>query len=386
MPPKGDPRFEFFEGEDLARNRESGIFYAVKAFAGLPNLFRTTKTTDKRKAKKELPRLIKEHLEKYQDGKRAAGAAPSVSEVIDEVEQTETPGLRRKTQSKRAFYFARIRDEMKLGHLPIDRVTLRLWTDRLEAVRAQRKRRTYWDYVKHMNILLRYAYEQKYVSHHVAFPNPDKKSNAGTVLSVPELRLLWDVMGETTRDQFVLGYECAMRKLEALHLTWDRIDLETGELTLRAEDVKTGSKTGKGRQFIVTPHALERLRARFDRQCRTSAIAPSGSERLENARKWVFPSEAGAGPITDNKTAWAAAKERALERMPQFQHWARWHDLRHTAITRMLVEQGMNITRVSEYVGTSVATLQRVYLHSTAEHTRGVSEGLRITDAKPTRD
>ena len=50
-----------------------------------------------------------------------------------------------------------------------------------------------------------------------------------------------------------------------IFLTWDRIDLETGKLTLRAEDVKTGSKTGKGRVFFVSPNALERIRARRKR-------------------------------------------------------------------------------------------------------------------------
>lgn len=380
MPPKGDPRFIFFEGEDLAQNRESLIFYAVKHFKGLPPLFKSTKQTDKRKAKKELPRLFREHLEKYQDGKRAAGDSPTVTEVIEEVEHTETPSHRKRTQRQHKFYFGRIRDELKLGPMPIERVSLKIWTDRIDAQRALpppkkgRKRMTYKDYAKHMNILLRYAYEQKYVSHLVTFPNPDKKTKVGTVLTIPELKLLWEVMGETTRDQFVLGYECAMRKLEALHLTWDRVDLDAGQIILRAEDVKTGSKTGKGREFYMTPHALERLRAR------------KALQDKEKPSRWVFPSETGKGPVTDNKVAWTAAKERALKKMPAFQHWARWHDLRHTAITRMLVEQGMNITHVSEYVGTSVDTLQRVYLHSRAEHTRGVNVGLQITDAKPTGD
>lgn len=42
----------------------------------------------------------------------------------------------------------------------------------------------------------------------------------------------------------------------------------------------------------------------------------------------------------------------------------------------------INFTHVSEYVGTSVSTLQRVYLHSRAEHTKGVNAGLMILGGK----
>lgn len=378
MPP--DSKWKFFEGEDLAQNLESGIFYASKAFARMPNLFRTTKQKEKRLAKKELPRLIKDHLEAHESGLRRVGKIPTVAELIEEINQTETPGLRPKTQRKRKFYFTEIRDAMGLGPIPMDRFTLSIFTARLDRLLAKKTRRTSWDYFKHGNILNRYAYQQKYVSHRVTFPNRDPKSNAGTVLTVEEILQLWSVMNETTRDQFVLAYECCMRLREALHLTWDRVDLESGEITLRAQDVKTGSKTGKGRQFIMTPHALERILARWN------AVEPGES----NAHKFVFPSPSGKGPMDDNKIAWGLAKDRALKGnekravkpMPHFQHWVRWHDLRHTAISRMLVEQKINITLVSEYVGTSVSTLQKVYLHSRAEHTKGVTAALRIMGEK----
>lgn len=47
--------------------------------------------------------------------------------------------------------------------------------------------------------------------------------------------------------------------------------LETGEWTLSAERVKTGSKTGEGRSFIISPTALSRLRARSLRMAGSSA-------------------------------------------------------------------------------------------------------------------
>jgi integrase len=391
VPPKD--RFEYLAGKEdgLAVDQESGIIYAIKHFRGMPALYKSLQTKDRKEAKRRLPQKIKEHLERYSDGKREAGRAPTVAEVIEEIQRTESTTLRKKTQRQRTFYFERIRDEMDLGHMPMDKLTLKLWADRLERLQRKHKaeaqksgkrlRKTYWGFSKNANILNRYAYEQKYVSHLVTFPNPDGLREPGTVFTIEEIRQLWNVMGENTRDQFVLSYECCMRLREMLHLTWDRVDLETGEITLRQQDVKTGSKTGKGRQFIMTDHALERLKKR--RALIESVYLGAGRP----VPRYVFPSPTGNGPVDDNKIAWNRAKRdvlegnkrRGIKANPSFQHWGTWHDLRHTAISRMLVEQKMNITLVSEYVGTSVSTLQKVYLHSKAEHTKGINAALKIS-------
>lgn len=379
MPPES--KWEFLEGEDLALNLESGIYYMSKAMKGIPNIFRSTGQKDKRKAKGQFTRIIKEHLDRYEAGARAPGKSPTVAEVIHEIGPIEDPKLRENTRKKRKFYFARIRDVYDLGSIPIDRLTLPLWMGRLlrvQALPAPKKgkhRKTFKDDQKHANILLRYAYEQKYVSHWITFPNPDRPTPERIVFTIDEIRQLWAVMNEDTRDQFVLSYESCMRLREMLHLTWERVNLGTGEITLRPIDVKTGSKTGRGRRFIMTPHALARIKKRKAEQ--------------EPASLWVFPSPTGRGPVDDNKTAWNNAKaavlegdeKRGLPANSAFQYGGTWHDLRHTAITRLLVEQRINITLVSEYVGTAVGTLQRVYLHSTAEQTKSVALGLDITKA-----
>ena len=96
---KGSENWEYFENEDLMRNRASGIFYALKSFRGLPQLSRSTGETDKRKAKAKLPQYIREHLEEHQDGRVRASSSPSVGEVIEEMlaGQGERKPLRRKT-------------------------------------------------------------------------------------------------------------------------------------------------------------------------------------------------------------------------------------------------------------------------------------------------
>lgn len=400
MLPEKDKRFCAVPGTDLSLNTESGIYYATKQFRHLriPMLFKTTKETDIRKAKKRLPQLIKEHLDVHQEGRRREGRGRLVEDVIAEIQRTESPGLRSGTQENRTMYFEELGKE--LGHLPIDRLSLSIWTRWLEDFRKRKARKTFWDYAKHMNILIRYAYEQKYVSHLITFPNPDPKKATGTVLSPQNIRELWAVMNDDTRDQLVLAYENCMRLREVLYLTWDRVDLETGEITLRPEDVKTGSKTGKGRTFFVSEQALERLRERRRRQLAgesgMSAAAwralitttvPTGmkdsdvvSERIRSAAKWVFPSPTGNGPVEWNATAWKRAKAKALKANPAFPHWARWHDLRHSSLSHLLLDKKMNPLLVAEFAGVSMQTIQRVYLHSTAEKTKSISRAISIRE------
>jgi integrase len=197
-------------------------------------------------------------------------------------------------------------------------------------------------------------------------PLSDPKSKAGRLFTNAELSALWDAMSEDMRDQFVLAFECFMRLREALLLTWDRIDLNTGKLTLRAEDVKTGSKTGKGRSFFVSPNALTRLRAKYANQ-----VEPS---------PYVFPAPGLPDqPRNQNKNAWTSVKRKA-----GIKGRARWHDIRHTSLTKALLEQELNAAQVSEYAGVSLRTIQRVYLHSNEELTKNVANALSI--ARISRD
>jgi integrase len=162
-----------------------------------------------------------------------------------------------------------------------------------------------------------------------------------------------------------------MRKGEKIELTWDRIDLATGLVVLMAEHVKTGSKTGKGRKFIMSPLASQRMQARY--------------EERDPESQYVFPSATDPQkPKRTNHQAWTKAKKKA-----GITGRARWHDLRHTALTWATLgdpsltreERSRSIQpveKVSEYAGVSIPVLQRVYLHGREEHTRDVSMAVSI--------
>lgn len=357
------PRFVSIES-GLVLNTESGVFYVRKTFRRyrIPDLFESTRETKIQKARARRDQLVADHLAKYLKGDQSGLSRKSgrtVASIIDEVLETVTPGTRKRTQENHRFYLGELRKEW--GRWDISRIDLSAWSIWIKDFRTRKSRKTFFDYQKNMNLVLHYAYDQRYVSHRVELPNPDTHKPAWRLYTDAEISALWRVMNEETRDEFSLCFECFMRLREALYLTWDRVDLKTGVVTLRPEDVKTGSKTGKGRAFIVSALALARLRAR--------------RKRIEGP--WVFPRPDGKAPVHSNKTAWRQAKKLA-----GITGKARWHDLRHSALSKALLDSGADIVRVSEYSGVSIKTLQRVYLHSTPQKTEAVSRAVRIIRKK----
>lgn len=349
----------------LFRKSDSPFYYVRKTFKRyrIKPLFESTKEETIGKARAKAEELINEHLNRYvgegRDYKSKRFHSRSIASVIDEINRVETGDLRMRTQEHRHLYFNEFKKE--LGSVDITRMDADRWADWLAGFRKRKNRRTYWDYAKHMNIVLRYAYAHKYVSHMVKLKVSDPAPDEARVFTEEEIGRLYAAMSPTTRDQFVLSYENYMRLREVLHLRWDCVNLETGLIRLKASDVKTGSKTKKGREFLISERALERLQDR--------------RKLMGDTSPYVFPNKADSGrPAGQNITAWIAAKRRA-----GITGTAKWHSLRHTAITHALLKHGVDIMRVSEFAGVSAATIQKVYLHSTAQQTAVAGQVLRIS-------
>lgn len=350
---------------DLIRNIDSGVIYGRKQFRrlGIPALFKSTGEITLGKAKSAWDMLKQSHINKFlgvDDSsvivrKRERTFGDCAKEVLKEY----TPTQRLGTQENHKYYIGEL---VKLfGEYDPNAISVKLFNEAIKRLKRKGKRKTFMDYAKHMNLVMHYAYNQKYCTHDISFSNPDAKGEgAGRVYTDEEIKSLWKAMGDDQRDLFVLSYECIMRLREAMFLTWSRIDLDSGLITLRASDVKTGSKTGKGRQFQASKNALDRMRARFKR---IGLVSP-----------FVFPSPTNKQkPMRQNKTAWASAKKNA-----NIKGRARWHDLRHTALTKALLVHKLNPIEVSEYAGVSVRTIQEIYLHSKAEQTRSVAGVIKI--------
>lgn len=375
---------------NLYRHIRSGTYHVWKNFKrlGIKPLRESTRQTTLGKARTEAELIIQRHKNRClgiddtavflrKKGNSFGSAAKLALEK-------HTPRKRRaRTQEKHNLIIPALIE--KWGSYQLKDISSEGFKDWIDEIKAEkwacgqshqicldgkcghRRRQTFMDYAKHMNFVMRIAFERKLIDSLITFENPDEEKETGRVFTRAEITALWNVMGDDTRDQFVLCFESMMRLREALYLTWDRVNLKTGQITLRKEDVKTGSKTGKGRDFIMSKNSLVRMKARFEKtkHLGSTYVFPA-KEKL--SKRWNI-----LKPQHDNDSAWNRSKKAAGITGP-----ARWHDLRHTAISEALLVQGHPIVKVSEYCGTSVATLQRVYLHSKAEQTKDVATAIRI--------
>ena len=365
----------------LFKNSDSGIYYVRQKHLGLRPLFQSTGESKKGTALTVAQKLIGEWLGE-KSGYRGArpknfkAAAEWVLTNYTHKDSARKP--RHGTQALHEFYIGEL--IRHIGNKKLDDVGAGTLDEVIEKVKATPRftksgkelpmRKTFSDYAKHLNLVMRRAYKAEMVSHLHTYENPDEVKETGRLLTRAEINALWKVMNEEMRDQFVLALECVMRLREAICAPWSEINLETGVWTLPAKRVKTGSKTGKGRSFVVSPNALKRLRAR--------------RKQMPDS-EWIFPSPTDPGkPIWSIKTAWKTAKAKA-----EVTGECHWHDLRHTGLTwlllgdpDMLEAKRAKMTKepvmVSEYAGVSIKTIQKVYLHSKAEMTKDVGRAISI--------
>lgn len=118
--------------------------------------------------------------------------------------------------------------------------------------------------------------------------------------------------------------DTGMRSGELFSLTWDDVNLDSGVLTIR----RSNSKTGKGRKIGITPRVKAEL------------------EALPKTNGHIFK-------ITSARKAFATACRRAEIKDLHF------HDLRHTATTRM-IRAGVPHAEVMKITGhTQMRTFMR---------------------------
>lgn len=279
-----------------------------------------------------------------------------ICDVTQEIMINVAPMRRKNTQVLYHLYLNEISSE--IGNMDINEFSLSeymLWIKGFKMRKS--KRHTFNDYTKYINIIFRYAYLHKYATHLLTFPVTDgEREPAWRVYSKEELTRIWKEANNVNFDlQFVLTFECFMRLREILSLSWDRVDFGNNTIILRKQDVKTGSKTKRGRVIPMSTLALELLKKRF--------------ETAES--KFVFPS--GDTFVGSNQTVWENVKKRS-----RIFGRARFHDLRHTALSMAVLEHKVPLIHVSKVAGTSVRTLERVYLHADVSQLREVTQSLQI--------
>lgn len=353
----------------FTRSRLSGkIFYRRELKKlGIPPIFVSTGETTIGRAKVQAEILLNRHKNKHlgiPDGQVYGRARKgiAITKVIDEFLERETPKQRPRTQVKHKFFMEAIREG--LGHLDAGSVTEELADDWLRSVKRMGVRTTYSsfaDYPKHFNRLMRYAHRRQYAGNLISVRNPLERSRPKfRVFTLKEICRMYDVADQRGKLQLTLAYENALRLREMLGLTTEQVNLTTGKLILRPHQVKTGSKTGRGRTIYLSENGLRLLK--------------EWRETLPERAAFFFPSPTlENSPVDHNRGLWGQIKTKA-----KIKGSARWHDLRHTAISHMLLKRKLPIVDVSKFVGTSISEIEKTYLHENPNDLREVSAALRI--------
>lgn len=150
---------------------------------------------------------------------------------------------------------------------------------------------------------------------------------------------------------------------EALHLTWDDVDLTGGFVQLKSAPGRR-TKSGKSRWTPMTPKLAEATREHFARY----RLVTYGGERSP----WLFHHTQNA------RRAQAGARRRSFRnalrsavRRAELPDGFRPHDLRHRRVTKWLAE-GRNPVHVKEAVGHASLTTTMRYTHLAREHLRSL--------------
>jgi integrase len=137
---------------------------------------------------------------------------------------------------------------------------------------------------------------------------------------------------EHLRALIVAALDTAMRRGELFRLKWEDVDLERGVISIKAMN----TKTARARTVFVTPRLREELTKLWEKSPKRLDLSVFGHDEHGSVRK-----------------AWLSACLHAKVK------GCRFHDLRHTAITRM-VAAGMPSAQIMKISGhTQTATFQR---------------------------
>lgn len=185
----------------------------------------------------------------------------------------------------------------------------------------------------------------------------DKPRDVGRVFSEADIKKLLSHADPTLYLQILMGCEMFMRRGEITNLQWFQVNFDKNTIHLPAEK----TKIRKARTFAMSKNVRSRL----------LELAKAG----KNAEGYVFASP--------------EFSDRAMVRSSTFYTWdkvrkaagveGRFHDLRHTGLTRAFKSKKANPALICDYAGLSMVEAQNTYLHFTHEDTAFIADLVRIT-------
>jgi integrase len=329
--------------KELQRHPVSQVWYVRKYVNGKERLKSTGEKVSKTRAKQIAMRILSEWY-----GKPVKGYVPTFDDVAQKVIQLKA------AKAPATKYSAEV--SINLHLLPffsgtrVDEITETMFEEYVVQKQLERPGIKLFNHWKHFIQIMTLAHRSGLIPRPLRVKNPDGETLAGKVYTPEEVTRLIAAANKPLKLAITLAYTMGMRRGEILGLEWDRVDLDRRIISLRKED----TKIRRAREFGISDEALELLQA------------------CENRSGYVFPSRYDSSARSRGiKTAWGNCRRRAGVS-------GRFHDLRHTFLTNVLLVKKANPLDVAVFAGVSLEEIQKTYLHPTVEHTRVIAGLVRV--------
>ena len=246
------------------------------------------------------------------------------------------------------------------GHLRPDQIT----TDHCRDYSRARKAAgimpgSIWTELGHLRTCMRWAQKMRLIEAAPHIERPQKPAPRERYLTRDEIRRLLDADCQPhIKLAILLMLTTAGRVGAVLDLTWDRVDLERGQVNLRRDML--GPRKGRA---IVPINATLRAALESARHARLS----------DHVVEW------GGGPVKSIRKGFAKAVENAGLKDVTL------HVLRHTAAVHM-AEAGVPMAEISQYLGHSnVQITASVYARFSPQHLSRAAEALNFGEVRKVR-
>lgn len=236
------------------------------------------------------------------------------------------------------------------GGMILDEVTETEWLKYVGLKRQdpESKDRKFFNDRKYLSMFLNWCHRAGIVQTLHKFEDVDPEISAGKIYSPDEMRSLLETAVGYLRTQILMAYTMGMRHGEIWTLEWKQVDWARNTIHLPA--AKT--KIRKARTFHISNDVRDALKAR----------------QIDSASTWVFPHPQDSS-LPHGRDGFKNAWEKLREETGVS---GRFHDLRHTFLTRAFKES-VNPALICEYAGLSLEEASRTYLHFTPEDTAVVA-------------
>lgn len=186
----------------------------------------------------------------------------------------------------------------------------------------------------------------------------DRPTKVGKVYADEEIESLLNfAQNPDIHLAILMAVTMGMRRAEIFQLSIERIDLKKQVIHLRADD----TKTKRSRSFAISNDCW-----------------PLIKQRCVNNRKWLFQSKFEPDRhlhLDGFHTAWINLKRTTAIT-------GRFHDLRHTFLTKAFKSPDVNPALICYYAGLSMEVAERVYLHFSADDTTPMKSIVSYSEKK----